>query len=114
QDVGDDWDADTWTLRGVDTDWWVHAQLTWRPGRQRTSGGLDDPGELAGDVTVLMVDGDIVVDDGTSSAIVGNAVRRGATQYATDLARTVTELWSSRQRLAGDEARDRSGDLVDR
>ncbi len=104
QDVGDSWDADTWTVRNVDTSWLVGVRMTWRPGRQQTSTAFDvlDPGA---NLSVLVVDGDVFIDDGTSGQILASAVRRGATQYRDELAERIGQLWRERQRLMAEGIR---------
>lgn len=101
QAVFDRWDADFWTVRDVDTSWMTRVVLTWRPGRQRTSSTFDvlDPGA---NLSVLVVDGQAVIDDGTSGAVMASAVRRGATQYRDELAENIGQLWRERQRLVAE------------
>ena len=102
--VQDSWDADSWTIRNVDSMWSVGVILTWRPGRQQTSSSFDvlDP---TSDLSVLVLDGDVIIDDGTSGAILASAVRRGATQYRDELAEKVGQLWRERQRLVAEGIR---------
>lgn len=113
QDVGDDWDADTWTLHNVDTWWQVHASMTWRPGRQRRSNSFD-PASFGSDISVLVVDGDVVVDDGTTTAVLGSAVRRGSILYRTELTEQISEMWTTRQQLVAEERDAKDLALPDR
>lgn len=101
QNVGDDWDADTWTTHDVDTTWRLRMALTWRPGRQQTSSSFDvlDP---TADLSVVLLDGQVVIDDGTSGTVLASAVRRGATQYRDELAESIGQLWRERQRLVAE------------
>ncbi|MCB9685127.1 MAG: hypothetical protein H6738_07110 [Alphaproteobacteria bacterium] len=112
QDVGDDWDVDTWTLHNVDTWWQVKGTMTWRPGRQRRSNSFD-AGSFGSDLSVLVVGGDVVVDDGTTTAVLGSAVRRGSILYRTELTEQISEMWTTRQRLVAEERDTQGAELVD-
>ncbi|MCA9491914.1 MAG: hypothetical protein KC621_18405 [Myxococcales bacterium] len=112
QDVGDDWDVDTWTLHNVDTWWQVRATMTWRPGRQRRSNSFD-PASFGSDLSIVVVDGDFVVDDGTTTAVLGSAVRRGSILYRTELTQQISDMWTTRQQLVAEERAAEGAALAD-
>jgi hypothetical protein len=97
QVVGDDWDVDTWTIREVDTWWNGKIRLTWRPGSSTSSDYFD--ADLADDLQLLVFDDEVVLDDGTLTALVGSKVSRGSVQYRSELADTISRLYLTRQRL---------------
>lgn len=113
QEVGDDWDADTWTVRPVDTWWEIRVKLTWRPNRQRSTSGYFDAEELAAGLDVLVFEDEVVIDDGLTSDALVSKVNRAATLYRTEVADTIAGLWTTRQRLVAE--RELAGDepLVD-
>jgi hypothetical protein len=97
QVVGDDWHADTWTIREVDTWWSGKIRLTWRPGTSTSSDSFD--ADLADDLQLLVFEDEVVLDDGSLTALIGSKVSRGSVAYRSELADIISRLYLTRQRL---------------
>lgn len=100
QDVGDDWDADTWTLRGADHWWEAGLTFTWRPGARGSSFEDDAGANIGEDLSVFVFDDEILVDDRAGTHLLASKVNRRASAYASDVAETVSNLYQLRQRIA--------------
>lgn len=110
QAVGDTWNADSWTIRGVDTTWDVHGVLTWR------AGATPDPFDgdvLVDDVELVVFDDEVVVDDGSATWLLASKVARGGAEVAADRATTVSGLYLQRQQVLL-ETDPNDGPLIDR
>ena len=96
--TGDDWNAATWTIREVDTWWSGRVVMTWRPGLSTSSSGFD--AELTDDLPLVVFDDEVVLDDGSMTALVGAKVNRGSIAYRDMLAEDISRLYLTRQRIA--------------
>jgi len=85
------------TLADVGGTWRAQVRLTWSPNRQRSGTSFD--ADSADDISVLVVDDEVVVDGDDAPQVVFSKVSRGAAKYRTSLASQISEMYRLRARL---------------